>query len=77
MCNIRILFTFLNNGCIYVPETGLYLKNPIPRSYFVLGFSVDPNDSVIGGCLAGASSNPVSHRCFIEQESLPLLLSTG
>ena len=40
-------------------------------------FSVDPNDSVIGGCLAGASSNPVSHRCFIEQESLPLLLSTG
>ena len=43
----------------------------------MLGFSVDPNDSVIGGCLAGASSNPVSHRCFIEQESLPLLLSTG
>jgi len=32
---------------------------------------------VIGECLEGASSNPVSHRCFIEQESLPLLLSTG
>jgi len=34
--------------------------------------------AVIGGCLSGVSYSPIKgSRCFLEQETLPSMLSTG